>query len=87
MGNVLVSPVLNCPEVLAECAHANFLFAKEECGSCWARFYCSGGCLANNYATTGTLLKPYALGCLIQKERIEAALVVKAAESPEKNHD
>lgn len=83
MGNVLTNPVLESPELVAEFAHANFLFAKEECGSCWARFYCSGGCIANNYATTGTLLKPYALGCLIQKERIEAALAVKAAESPE----
>jgi uncharacterized protein len=83
MGNVLVSPVLDRPELVAEFAHANFLFAKEECGNCWARFYCSGGCLANNYATTRTLLKPYALGCSIQKERIEAALAVKAAESPE----
>jgi uncharacterized protein len=83
MGNVLMSPALERPELVAEFAHANFLFAKEECGRCWARFYCSGGCLANNYATSGALLKPYALGCSIQKERIEAALAVKAAESPE----
>ncbi len=83
MGNVLVYPFLERPDLVAEFAHANFLFAKEECGSCWARFYCSGGCLANNYATTGALLKPYALGCAIQKERIEAALVVQAVESPE----
>jgi uncharacterized protein len=84
MGSVLMDPALEHPELVSEFAHANFLFAKEECGSCWARFYCSGGCLANNYATNGALLKPYALGCLIQKERIEAALAVKAAESPEK---
>ena len=83
MGNVLMSPALERPELVAEFAHANFLFAKEECGSCWARFYCSGGCLANNHATSGALLKPYALGCSIQKERIEAALAVKAAESAE----
>ena len=81
MGNVLESPVLQHPEMMAEFAHANFLFAKDECRACWARFYCSGGCLANNYATNGDLLKPYALGCAIQKERIEAALAVKAAES------
>jgi uncharacterized protein len=81
MGNVLQSPVLQRPELTAEFGHANFLFAKEECRSCWARFYCSGGCLANNYATNGDLLKPYALGCAIQKERIEAALAVKAGES------
>jgi len=80
MGNVLASPVLQRPEMTAEFAHANFLFAKDDCRACWARFYCSGGCLANNHATNGDLLKPYALGCAIQKERIEAALVVKAAE-------
>lgn len=83
MGNVLMDPALNSRELMAEFAHANFLFAKEECCACWARFYCSGGCLANNYATTGTLLKPYVLGCAVQKERIEAALAVKAAECPE----
>jgi len=83
MGNVLVLPSVQRPDLVTEFAHANFLFAKEECSCCWARFYCSGGCLANNYATTGALLKPYALGCAIQKERIEAALAVKAAESPE----
>jgi uncharacterized protein len=81
MGNVLESPVLQHPEMMDEFAHANFLFAKDECRACWARFYCSGGCLANNYATNGDLLKAYALGCAIQKERIEAALAVKAAES------
>lgn len=81
LGNVLRSPVIRRPELVAEFAHANFLFAKEECRSCWARFYCSGGCLANNYATNGDPLKPYALGCAIQKERIEAALAVKAGES------
>ncbi|HWQ21709.1 MAG TPA: thioether cross-link-forming SCIFF peptide maturase [Clostridia bacterium] len=83
MGNVLTTPALDHPGMVSEFAHANFLFSKKECGDCWARFYCSGGCLANNFATTGSLLEPYALGCLIQKERIEAALAVKAAESPE----
>ena len=82
MGNVLATPALERPEMVSDFAHANFLFSKKDCGECWARFYCSGGCLANNFATTGTLLEPYALGCLIQKERIEAALAVKAAESP-----
>lgn len=83
MGNVLMSPAIDRPELVAEFAHANFLFAKDECSTCWARFYCSGGCLANNYLINGDIMKPYELGCAIQKERIEAALVVKAAESPE----
>lgn len=83
MGNVLGNPVIDRPDLVAEFAHANFLFAKDACSTCWARFYCSGGCLANNYLINGVILKPYELGCAIQKERIEAALVVKAAESPD----
>lgn len=55
---------------------ANFLFNKEECSNCWARFYCSGGCLANNYTMNGDIFKPYEIGCEIQKMRIEAALYV-----------
>jgi len=56
---------------------ANYLFNKEECKDCWARFYCSGGCLANNYNINGDILKPYQIGCEIQKMRIEAALYVQ----------
>ncbi len=57
---------------------ANFLFNKKECADCWARFYCSGGCLANNYNMTGDIFKPYRIGCETQKMRIEAALYVQA---------
>jgi uncharacterized protein len=56
---------------------ANFLFNKPECANCWARFYCSGGCLANNYTMNGDIFKPYQIGCEIQKMRIEAALYVQ----------
>ena len=57
---------------------ANFLFNKEECSHCWARFYCSGGCLANNYIINKDIFKPYEIGCELQKMRIEAALYVQA---------
>lgn len=30
-------------------------FSKEECRSCWASMYCSGGCAANNYNATGEI--------------------------------
>lgn len=56
---------------------ANFLFNKEECKGCWARFYCAGGCLANNYNMNKDIFKPYQIGCEIQKIRIEAALYVQ----------
>lgn len=56
---------------------ANYLFNKPECANCWARFYCSGGCLANNYTQNGNIFEPYKIGCDIQKMRIEAALYVQ----------
>ncbi len=56
---------------------ANFLFNKPECAICWARFYCSGGCLANNYTQNGDIFNLYEIGCDIQKMRIEAALYVQ----------
>lgn len=51
---------------------------KPSCRDCWARFWCGGGCHANAWASSGDLYHPYALGCAIQKLRIEAGLYVQA---------
>ena len=51
---------------------------KEECRSCWARFYCSGGCHANAYYAHNDLMKPYEIGCKMEKKRIECAISVVA---------
>jgi uncharacterized protein len=55
------------------------IYNKSECRECWAKFYCSGGCQANNYNFNGSILKPYSLGCRLQKKRIECALMIKAS--------
>ena len=54
------------------------VFSKPECGDCWAKYFCSGGCHANNYNHNSDLLKPYQLGCQMQKKRLEMALWLKA---------
>lgn len=54
------------------------VFAKEECGNCWAKFYCSGGCHANAYNTNRDILKPYRIGCEVEKKRIECAISILA---------
>ena len=56
------------------------IYNKKDCINCWAKFYCSGGCQANNYNFNGSILKPYKLGCILQKKRIESALMIKATE-------
>jgi len=50
------------------------LYKKEGCSSCWAKYYCSGGCHANAYIQNGSLLKPYATGCAMTKKRLECAM-------------
>lgn len=51
---------------------------KEECRSCWARFYCSGGCHANAHYAHNDIMKPYEIGCRMEKKRIECAISVVA---------
>ena len=57
---------------------AAHVYSKPECKKCWAKFYCSGGCNANNYLYAGDILNAYKLSCQIQKKRIECAIMMKA---------
>lgn len=54
------------------------IYNKPKCKECWARFYCSGGCQANNFAFNGDMNIPYEIGCKMQKKRIECAIALKA---------
>ena len=50
------------------------VLSKETCMKCWARYYCSGGCHANNIRYGGSLTQPYDKGCTLQKKRLETAI-------------
>ncbi|HZK71917.1 MAG TPA: SPASM domain-containing protein, partial [Clostridia bacterium] len=54
------------------------IYNKPKCIDCWAKFYCSGGCQANNYNFNGDMHIPYEIGCKMQKKRIECAIALKA---------
>ena len=56
------------------------IYNKPKCIDCWARFYCSGGCQANNVNFNGDMKIPYEIGCKMQKKRIECAIALKAEE-------
>ena len=56
------------------------VYAKPKCRECFARFYCSGGCAANSWNFHGSLTDAYDIGCVMQKKRIECAIMIKAAE-------
>jgi uncharacterized protein len=51
---------------------------KPECGACWAKYYCGGGCHANAWHINQDILKPYALGCEMERKRVECAIGIKA---------
>ena len=62
-------------EIQNEFAACN-VYAREECRSCWARLYCSGGCAANAYHATGSVTGVYRSGCELFKKRMECAIAV-----------
>ena len=76
LGNVDVG-IVNTP-VRDEFKLCN-VYAKEACRDCFARFYCSGGCAANSYHFHGRITDAYEIGCVMQKKRIECAIMIKAA--------
>ncbi|MCB6367049.1 thioether cross-link-forming SCIFF peptide maturase [Intestinibacillus massiliensis] len=58
---------------------AQNIYTREKCRDCWAKFYCSGGCSAANDEMNHNLNEPYALGCEMERKRLECAIYLKAA--------
>jgi uncharacterized protein len=54
------------------------VLTKCECSSCWARYFCGGGCHASAYNLAGSLDDTYKLGCEMFKKRLECALYIKS---------
>lgn len=57
------------------------VYTRDECKECWARFYCSGGCSASNLLVNGDIKKPNAVGCAMQRKRLECAIALKAIDA------
>ena len=65
-------------EIPREFGSAN-VYTKPECRDCFAKFYCSGGCMANSFHAAGSINGNYETGCILQRKRIECAIMIKAA--------
>ncbi len=52
---------------------------KEECRNCFAKYFCSGGCNANNHAFNGDMLKPHKISCEFQRKRCECSIMIQTA--------
>ncbi|MGH4117633.1 thioether cross-link-forming SCIFF peptide maturase [Clostridium sp.] len=74
MGNVFEG--IKNKEMPSVFRRAN-IYNKPDCKKCWARFYCSGGCQANNFNSTGNIKTPYEIGCKMQSKRVEYAIALQ----------
>ena len=75
LGNVFTGVA---DEALSRYFRESHALNKPKCRTCWARFFCSGGCHANAELFEGDIRKPYEVGCAIQKKRLECAIRVQA---------
>jgi uncharacterized protein len=64
---------------------SNNILSKEECKGCWAKLFCSGGCHANAYFSNGSIAQPNEFSCILQKKRIECAVMIQASMADMKN--
>jgi uncharacterized protein len=61
------------------------IITKKECRECWAKYFCSGGCHANAFFSNGSIAIPNDLACIMQRKRIECAIMIEAALSLSQN--
>lgn len=54
------------------------VYDKNDCGDCFAKYHCSGGCFANSYHSAGDFRSHERLGCILMKKRLECALFLCA---------
>lgn len=76
MGNVddgIVKPKI------ADAFRGCSVYSKEKCKNCFAKFYCSGGCMANSHKFHGSIHDTYDIGCEMERKRVECAIMMKAA--------
>lgn len=77
IGNVLEGTFdPSVPNTFAEITVNN----KKNCENCFAKYYCSGGCVAASHYYEKDLFTPYAAGCAMMKKRLECSLGIYAVE-------
>ncbi len=57
------------------------VYTKPDCRDCFAKFYCSGGCMANACLINGDINKPHKISCELERKRVECSLYIKAVEA------
>ena len=84
MGNV--DEGITKPEIATEFRNCN-VYSKDKCKKCFAKFYCSGGCMANSYKFHNTIYDSYDISCEMERKRVECAIMIKAALADEEGDE
>ncbi len=78
MGNVADGEISS--EIRETFENCN-VYTKPSCRDCFAKFYCSGGCMANACLLCGDINTPHELSCELMRKRVECSLYIKACEA------
>ena len=78
LGNVN-RPDIKLNEDLILKFHNNNIISNEYCKKCRVKYFCGGGCAANNEKFNGEIYTPYEIACEMEKKRVECAVAIKAA--------
>ena len=77
LANIMDEEVV-IPQEISDMFRDAHVYSKEDCKTCWNKFYCSGGCHANAINFNNDIRKPYELGCEMQKKRTECSIMIQA---------
>ena len=77
LANIMDEEVV-IPQEISNMFRDAHVYSKEDCKTCWNKFYCSGGCHANAINFNNDIRKPYELGCEMQKKRTECSIMIQA---------
>jgi len=64
--------------IQGELHQKSLLIHNEDCQSCWARYYCGGGCIVEHMGSTGSIFKANPDTCRLRLARIETSIRVIA---------
>ena len=76
LGNVLSEDI---NKKLMSQFYQNNIMSNEYCKDCWVKYFCGGGCVANNVKFNKDIYTPYEIACEMEKKRIECAVAIKIA--------
>lgn len=84
LGNVLTGG-LNPDASIGEAFKELLMPDKPSCSSCWARYHCGGGCVANAWHRTQDLKGVDPMSCELLKKRLECSLWLQAKQKERMN--